>query len=434
MSETASLRAVKGMNDILPGASEPHFDSAVWQHLFDVCGAHLGAHGFHQVLLPCVEETALFARGIGQETDIVSKEMYSFTDRGGRALTLRPEGTAGAVRAYIEHNLGKTEPLQRWWYGGPMFRAERPQKGRYRQFYQIGAELFGSASPTADAELLLLLWQLCQRLELTDLRVAVNTVGDRESRDGYRAQLRTFLAAHQGGLCPSCVRRTQTNPLRVLDCKESGCRDIIADAPDILTALTGASRQHFERVCELCAALGVPLQRAPRLVRGLDYYTGTIFEFVTGGLGAQDAVLGGGRYDDLVAEMGGPPTPAIGFAAGVERLALLCRQALDAAGGPALYLIPMTGSEETALRLASGLRERGHRIEVDVGEPRLKRQMRRADRLRARSALVLGEMELASGRGKLKELASAREIDVALDAAAVDEVLRTIQARKPNHG
>jgi histidyl-tRNA synthetase len=427
MSEASPIQAIKGMNDVRPGAAEPHLDSAVWSHLFSVCGSVLGQYGYHQVWLPCVEDTGLFARGIGEDTDIVSKEMYTFSDRGERSLTLRPEGTAGAVRAYIEHNLAKTDAVQRWWYGGPMFRAERPQKGRYRQFHQIGAELFGVAAPTADAEMLHMLYLLSQRLGVTDVCVGVNSVGDAESRRAFRGVLREFLRSRAGELCQTCLRRLDTNPMRVLDCKEEKCRGVVAAAPDILVSLTDASRRHFERVLELAAALGVPLTRDPRLVRGLDYYTGTTFELTSAALGAQDAILGGGRYDDLVAELGGPATPAVGFAAGVERLALLVAAQKDLHAGPDLYIIPMMGTEARSLELAQRLRGLGPwQVEVDVTEGRLKKQMRRADRLHARAALVLGETELASGHGKLKDLAVSSELEVELSAEAISAALHRL--------
>jgi histidyl-tRNA synthetase len=431
MSQPQSIQAAKGMNDVWPGAVEAHFDASVWSHLFSVCSTVLGQYGFRQVWLPCVEETALFSRGIGEDTDIVAKEMFTFSDRGERSLTLRPEGTAGAVRAYIEHHLDKTDPVQRWWYGGPMFRAERPQKGRYRQFYQIGAEHFGVASPTADAEMLHLLYHLCQQLGITDVRVGVNSVGDAESRRGFRAVLRQFLQSQTSALCQSCLRRVETNPMRVLDCKEEGCRRVVLAAPDILQSLSEASRRHFERVQELLTALGVPFARDPRLVRGLDYYTGTTFELTSSALGAQDAILGGGRYDDLIAELGGPPTPAVGFAAGVERLALLVSQQKTLHSGPDLYIIPMLGAETRSLDLARRLRELGPwQVEVDVTEARLKKQMRRADRLRARAALVLGETELASGHGKLKDLAISSEVEVRLDAEALSAALQRLSTAR----
>ncbi len=404
------IQAVKGMNDVRPGAAETFLDSTVWDFVTDQAAAVLNSYGYRHVRLPLVEETSLFARGIGEDTDIVSKEMYSFTDRGERSLTLRPEGTAGAVRAYIEHALAKTDAVQRWWYFGPMFRAEAPQKGRYRQFYQIGAELFGIGAPQADAEMLVMLAELCKRLGLEEVKVRLNCLGDGDSRARYRAVLQEYLGGRLGELCETCQRRAASNPLRVLDCKRASCHAVVAEAPDIFNSLSEPSRVHFDKVQELVSAAGVSYQRDQRLVRGLDYYTGTIFELTTSALGAQDAILGGGRYDDLVAELGGPPTPAVGFAAGVERLALLMSQRVERGllttwGGPHLYLVPMAGAEARAMALADDVRRRGPwRVEVDVSGGRLKHQMRRADRLGALAALVLGEDELAKGKAAVKTL------------------------------
>lgn len=402
------IEAVKGMNDVLPGASEPFLDSAVWDRVVGTATRVLASHGYRQVLVPVVESTSLFARGIGEDTDIVSKEMYSFTDRGGEALTLRPECTAGAVRAYVEHGYARNSPVQRWWYFGPMFRAERPQKGRYRQFYQIGAELLGAGAPAADAELVIMLTRMCDAIGLAGVNVRVNSLGDPESRAAYRTVLQAYLQTHVGELCEACQRRAVTNPLRVLDCKRPGCREVAARAPDIISAFTPSAQAYFAKVQELLDQAGVPFVRDPRLVRGLDYYTGTIFEFTSGALGSQDAILGGGRYDNLVAELGGPPTPAVGFAAGIERLALVAAKGVtDTAtlGGPHLYIAPMPGAESRALSLADEVRAAGAFIvEVDVSGKGLKQQLKRADRAGARYAIVLGENELASNQVNLKDL------------------------------
>ncbi|MFC1611476.1 histidine--tRNA ligase, partial [Myxococcota bacterium] len=272
-------------------------------------------------------------------------------------------------------------------------------------------------------------WRWCQRLGLSEVRVDINTVGDDDSRHAYRKVLQSFLRARRGGLCENCQRRIDTNPMRVLDCKQDAGSDLLAQAPDIMEVLTDASREHFDRVQTLLVDLAVPFQREPRLVRGLDYYTGTTFEFVSSGLGAQDAILGGGRYDNLVEQLGGPATPAIGFAAGVERLALLLEEQKSRNFAPDLYIIPMRGTEARALVLADELRARGPwRIEVDVSEGRLKRQMRRADRLGAQSALVLGEDELASGRGKLRHLGRSSEVDVDLGSEALHSALKELVA------
>jgi histidyl-tRNA synthetase len=416
------IRAPKGMNDVLPNAGDAFLSCGVWDRIFSIASRVLAGYGYQQVRLPVVEDTALFARGIGEATDIVQKEMFTFT-RSEQSLTLRPEGTAGAVRAYIEHDFGNNNPVQRWWYAGPMFRAERPQAGRYRQFYQIGAELLGTDSPVADAEMVIMLWRLCRELGLdvgSGVRVRMNSLGDGPSRLAYRQTLSAFLLSRASGLCQSCQARLATNPLRALDCKREECRGVVADAPNIADSLSQASAEHFATVERLITEAGVAYVRDPRLVRGLDYYTGTLFEFTTNALGAQDAILGGGRYDELCTELGGPATPAIGFAAGVERLALLLSK--DAQGslevGVDLYLIPMAGTEGKALKLADDLRtaDKAARVDVDVSGKKLKQQMRRADKSGARFVLVLGETEVQTGRGKLKCMKDGQETEVDLRA------------------
>lgn len=425
------ITAVKGVNDILPVSRETFLATHVWQHILRVADEVLGGYGFLPVGLPLIEDTTLFTRGLGEETDIVSKEMYSFLDRGGRSLTLRPEGTAGAARAYTEHNLARTDPVQRWWYAGPMFRAERPQKGRYRQFYQIGVEFFGVANVAADVEMLLLVQKFCQRLCLRDLTIRLNTLGDDASRTTYRQALQTYLRAHAEALCESCRGRIETNPLRVLDCKRPACKEVAAAAPDILDSLTAEAQATFQKATEMLRAAGVPFVRDKSLVRGLDYYTGLIFEVTTGALGAQDAILGGGRYDKLVHGLGGPATPAVGFATGLERLALLVTEAQSAvATGLHLYVVPMDDAAlARALILGEALRQDpALRVEVDVSGAKIKHQMRRADKLGARATLVLGADELSSGRAKLKDLRKGEEHAVELTAASIGQALQPLLA------
>ena len=422
--------ALKGFNDVLPAGVDPFLDSLTWQRLQALSARVFGAHGYRPVWLPIAEATALFARGLGSETDIVAKEMYNFVDRGGREMTLRPEGTAGAVRAYIERELPRHAPQQKWWYMGPMFRAERPQKGRYRQFYQVGAELLGVAGPACEAEMLAMLQGWLAAVGGAAPQLRLGTLGDAESRAAYLGQLRPFLAEHADRLCVACRARATRNPLRVLDCKEPGCRALLSTAPRLHDALTAAARGHAERLQELLAALEVPFVVAPDLVRGLDYYTGTVFEFVTDQLGAQDAVVGGGRYDTLVEQLGGPPTPAVGFAAGVERLTWLASGQDMAPPGPLLYVAPLdAASEAVALRLAQALRGLGPwSIEVDLAGGRAKQQLRRADRARARLCLVVGSDELESGEGTLKDLRGGEGGQrVLLRAPALAETLAAIQ-------
>ncbi len=418
MSET--LSAVKGMNDVLPEAREPFLSTAVWDRVTDTARRVVESFGYRQVLIPLVEETALFARGIGEGTDIVSKEMYTFTDRGERSLTLRPEGTAGCVRAFIEHGFAKTDPLQKWWYFGPMFRAERPQKGRYRQFYQIGAELYGTSDPAADAEVIVMMWRITQALGLQGITPRVNTLGDKESRDRYREVLRGYMRAHEGELCDACKARIQTNPLRFLDCKNPSCKELAKKAPDIMESLSDASRVHFEKVTTYLRDCGLTYVRDPALVRGLDYYSETTFELTTSALGAQDAVGGGGRYDGLIEELGGTPTPAIGFAMGVERLCLLVAGQEQVTAGPHLFIAPMPGAEAFALKLANEVRAGGpYKVEVDVTGRKLKGQMKRADKVGARFALVLGEDEIARRHGNLKDLRVSSTSEVGLTGEAI---------------
>ena len=422
------ITAIKGMNDVLPFGTETFLTSAVWTHIHNTARDVWQSFGYHLVWLPVVEETGLFLRGIGADTDIVSKEMYTFADRGDRSLTLRPEGTAGAARAYIEHHLAREHGVQRWWYQGPMYRAERPQKGRYRQFYQIGAEFLGVADVAADVEMMVMLQTFLQALELKDVEVRLNSLGDAESRSTYRNQLLTYLRQHRDALCASCQARMEANPLRVLDCKREGCRAIVANAPDIIHALTPDARAKLDRVMALLQGSGVPMQRDPRLVRGLDYYTGAIFEFTTTALGAQNTVLGGGRYDTLVEDLGGPSTPAVGFAAGVERLALLLAEQKHAwTTGPDLYIIPMqSDAVGPALKLAMEMRAAPGgpwTIETDLAGGRLKQQMRRADRVGAKAVIVLGPDELASGQARIKDLRKNAEHACAVDAAALHKLL-----------
>lgn len=422
------IQAVKGMNDVRPNADRGFLDTTLWQGLGAIAAELLESYGYRHVWLPVVEPTALFARGIGEGTDIVSKEMYTFESRGGKSMTLRPEGTAGAVRAYVEHGLYRAAPIQKWWYMGPMFRAEQPQEGRYRQFYQIGAEFFGVAEPAADAELLIMLWKLLERLGIEQVSVRLNSLGDSESRGRYRETLRAFLEANRSGLSEVTQKRIDQNPLRFLDSKDPKDQELKASAPDILDSLGSESRAHFDQVQALLDEAGVEYVRDQTLVRGLDYYTDTTFEFSTSALGAQDAILGGGRYDGLVEQLGGPATPAIGFAAGVERLSMLLERTMGVPkSGPDLYLIPMDGHVGEAMRLADTVREASpFVVEVDVSGRKVKAAMKRADKIGARTVLVYGEEESRTGRGNLKDLGVSSQAEImltgeALVAALVEE-------------
>ena len=396
------IRSVRGFADVLPEAAP------LWRRVEGTFRDVLEGYGYREIRLPLLERTELFARSIGEVTDIVEKEMYTFADRNGDSLTLRPEGTAGCVRACIEHGLLQSAQL-RLWYAGPMFRHERPQKGRYRQFYQVGAELFGPPGPDVDAEMILMTARALKALLLPELRLEINSLGTPEARRGYRERLVEYLSRRRGELDEDSLRRLDTNPLRILDSKNPAMEEVIAGAPRLLDHLDGESREHFEAVRGILADAGVEARVNPRLVRGLDYYGRTVFEWITDRLGAQGTVLAGGRYDTLVEQIGGRPTPAIGFAAGVERLVALVEETGSAPAGPdphAYLVVAGEGMAGAAQRLAEALRDAvpGLRLEVNAGGGSFKSQFRRADRSGARLALVLGESELAEGRIGIKNL------------------------------
>jgi histidyl-tRNA synthetase len=412
---SVKISGVKGMNDVLPG------EVGRWQELEAVAREVFALYGYREVRTPVVEPHALFARGVGEATDIVSKEMYVFEDKGEERLALRPEGTAGTVRAFIEHGAFVEGP-QKWFYMGPMFRRERPQKGRYRQFHQIGCEAFGVAEPLLDAEQIAMLADYFGRLGVT-AALKINSVGDPACRPAYLALLRGYLGEHAAALCGDCRERTQKNPLRVLDCKVPSCQPILEQAPRLADHLCEGCRGHFEAVRGGLDALGVAYQVEPRLVRGLDYYVRTAYEFTSDALGAQSAVAGGGRYDGLIETLGGPPTPGIGFALGVERLALIL-EALERPvpqRRPAVFLISADAAGATAaLALSAALRRAGVACDLDARGGKFARQIKQAERVGARYALVLGGAEVASGQAKLKEMATRAETPVALaDLAGV---------------
>jgi histidyl-tRNA synthetase len=379
-----AIQAVRGMNDLLPESV------AYWRHVEAVACEIMHAYGYREIRLPVVERTELFVRSIGSHTDIVEKEMYTFEDRNGDSLTLRPEGTAGAVRAGIENGLLHNQ-VQRWWYVGPMFRHERPQKGRYRQFHQIGVEACGMSGPDVDAELILLTARFFKALDLSDLRFELNTLGTSSARASYRAHLIEYLRARYDALDEDSRRRLDTNPLRVLDSKNPDMRDVLQNAPNLFDHLDDESRQHFDDLRRLLDTAGVDYDVNPRLVRGLDYYTRTVFEWLTDRLGAQAAICAGGRYDGLVGLLGGKPTPAIGFAIGLERLVDLVMQTGAAVAGhrPQVYLMPVAAQLAATLHLSEALRDRGVRAECHCGGGSLKSQLKRAERSGARYALLL---------------------------------------------
>lgn len=398
-----SIRAIRGMNDILPD------ESVSWQYLESVIAAVLASYGYGEIRLPIVEQTALFRRSIGEVTDIVEKEMYSFDDRNGESLTLRPEGTAGCVRAVVQHGLLGTP--QRLWYSGPMFRYERPQKGRQRQFHQVGAEAFGIATPDIDAELIVMtarLWRLLGVAEHVQLQI--NSIGNGSARQAYRAALVDYLAGHREALDEDSQRRLQSNPLRILDSKHPATREILVGAPVLTDYLDAESQADFARLCELLQAASVPYVVNPQLVRGLDYYNKTVFEWVTDRLGAQGTVCAGGRYDGLVEQLGGKSTPGVGFALGKERLVLLLEALAvvpPAAAAADIYVVNAGAAAELAAVTAlEALRYAlpALRMVQHAGGGSFRSQLKKADKSGARWALIWGEDEAASGTVTVKSL------------------------------
>jgi histidyl-tRNA synthetase len=404
------ITAIRGFRDVLPE------EAALWEVMETKAREVFGAYSFAEIIVPIMEKTELFARSIGETTDIVEKEMYTFTDRDGTSVTLRPEGTASVIRAYIENGLHHKEPVSKLFYFGPMLRRERPQKGRYRQFYQIGAEILGRDDPLIDAELLLMLGDFFAALHL-EVAMQLNSLGCSVCRPSYRESLRVFGEGRRAELCENCNRRLERNPLRLLDCKEEKCQHTTADAPVILDYTCEACREHFSRVQNYLQQENVEFALNSRMVRGLDYYCRTSFEVIAQGLGSQNAVCGGGRYDGLVEELGGPAVPGLGFAIGVERLAMVL-QAQKAYVPPRPYLLvaPLgEQAEAVALSVAGRLRRSGCRVELESGKRGLKSQMRRADKLGVRYVLILGENELAVGKGSVRDMQEKRDYASAVD-------------------
>jgi len=410
------IQLIRGFKDILPEEVE------LWKTIEQTAAGLFESFGFRQIRVPIVEKTELFQRSIGAETDIVEKEMYTFAGSKGEPLTLRPEATAGVVRSYIQQRLYARDPVQKLYTIGPMFRRERPQKGRYRQFYQINAEVFGIESPYMDAQLIFMLTVFFQRLSITGLKACLNSLGCPECRPAFKAALSAMLAEKSDQLCSDCLRRSRSNPLRVLDCKVPGCQAVVAEAPAMTDYLCPDCAAHFEQVKSALQAMAVPYEISPRLVRGLDYYTRTAFEIQTDELGAQNAVAGGGRYDALVENLGGPAQPAIGFAIGLDRLVdLMLTKTETAALAPDVFIAAIGGAvQPKAYEWSCHLGLAGIKTEADFSGRSLKALMKRANRLGAAFALIAGEQELESGKLLLRDMQSHEQSEIGVNTLVED--------------
>jgi len=404
----SSPRAPKGTYDLLP-------DEAAERDAVVAAAARVfAAYGYRHVVTPEFEETGLFERGVGEATDIVRKEMYTFTDKGDRSLTLRPEGTAPICRAYVEHGMHKLPQPVKLWYYCPMFRYEKPQAGRYREHYQIGAEAIGSADPAVDAEVVVMLAAIFTELGVEGVTLNMNSMGDAKCRPAYVEKLRDYLRGHEGELCGDCLERIDVNPLRAFDCKVESCRAVLDEAPRISDHLCQECREHFDAVLALIRAAGLEPTLDYRLVRGLDYYTRTTFEFNSDRLGAQSGVGGGGRYDGLVEQLGGQPTPGVGWGSGLERIALAMREPLAVRASTGVYVVAFKDDvRPAAFAVAEGLRRAGVPADLDLAGRSPKGQLKQAGRSGARFAVLLGLDELAEGAVRLKDMSGGGEEDVA---------------------
>jgi histidyl-tRNA synthetase len=409
-----TIKGIKGVKDILPE------ETPRWRFIEDAARRWALCYGYQEIRIPLFELTALFARSIGSSTDIVEKEMYTFPDRDGTSLTLRPEGTAGTVRAFIEHNRAADPLPQKYFYIGPMFRHERPQAGRLRQFHQFGVESFGTSDPRADVEVIALLWRLLSDLALPDLTLEINSLGSSDDRAAYKPILLAFLREQESRLCANCRRRMDTNPLRALDCKVPDCRAATESAPKLTNHLSPEARIHFDQVLAGLMAIGVPYRLNPRLVRGLDYYCLTSFEITSTHLGAQNAVGAGGRYDGLVETLGGPSVPAVGFAVGLERISLMLPETSSSLSNECLYYVAAFGEKGAALGLVllDELRRIGVSSQTDYRATTLKAHLRQADRSKCHSAILLGDDEAGRGSVILRNLQSKAQEELPLTGLA----------------
>lgn len=403
-----AFQVLKGMKDVMPD------ESAKWQYVEEIMRNLCAKHGFCEVRTPVLEHTELFLRGVGQTTDIVQKEMYTFTDKGERSVTLKPEGTAGVVRAFVEHRMTDSAlPVKMFYINAPIFRYERPQAGRLREHHQFGVEMFGAKDASADAECIALVFELLGKLGVTGLKANINSIGCPECRPKYSAALREYLKDNLDNLCETCKTRYEQNPLRILDCKEEKCKEICKGAPKTIDCLCDDCKEHFEKLKSCLDALRIPYEVNPMIVRGLDYYTKTVFEVVSNALGSQSAVCGGGRYDNLVAEIGGPATPAVGFGMGIERLIIMLENMgipLPGQKMPDVYIASMgENAHMAAMKLAYTLRDNGIYAEFDHVGRSFKAQFKYADKVCAKAVIVIGDSELESGEFKLKNMANGTE-------------------------
>ncbi len=420
------IQLIRGVRDILPE------EVGLWQKIEKTATSLFENFGFCEIRLPVIEFTELFARSIGQDTDIVEKEMYTFLNKKDELITLRPEATASVVRAYIQHRLYAVDPVQKFYTIGPMFRKERPQKGRYRQFYQINAEMIGVDSPLADAQLIFMLVELFNRLSVSDISIHLNSLGCPECRPGFKKTLQKFISNTTAKLCSDCDRRKDKNPLRVLDCKVFACREAMKDAPSITEHLCNECSEHFEAVKIALNDLNIIFEIDKRLVRGLDYYTRTTFEVQTGSLGAQSAVAGGGRYDKLIESLGGPSQPAIGFAIGFDRLAeIISSNSVEVSCKPDLFIAALgEKAKNMALKWSCDLSLSGIKTETDFSDKGLKGQMKKADRIAAAYVLILGDNELGEGSAILRNMTTKEQISVPVDGIVENIRLRFAENQK----
>lgn len=415
-------KTLKGLQDILPS------EIAVWHHIENKARDIFRNYGYQEIRLPILEATDVFIRSIGETSDIVEKEMYTFQDKGGRSVTLRPEGTASFVRAYVEHHLYNDPAPQKFYYMGPMFRYERPQAFRYRQFYQIGAEAMGVDDPKLDAEIIAMLSKILSSIGLAGLNFEVTSIGCKKCRPDYKTALKSFLGSKLDTFCGDCKRRYDANPLRILDCKVPTCIESRKGSPPVLDYLCGECKDHFDSLRGYLELLKVPHTINPNLVRGLDYYTKTAFEVSSENLGSQSAVAAGGRYDSMVDEFGGPSTPGIGFAIGMERIIPLIKDSVSGASGPDLLICPLgAAAADKAFLLTEQLRTEGLWVEMNHESTSVRSQMRKANRIGARNVIVIGEEELKNNKIVLKNMISKEETSAALD---MNELFHLISSRK----